>query len=1117
MIVFYSKAMPSKQTVLDKINSFIDATSPKLATFLHHQINQQQNAVTYKALFEAIHQGQFPLSYLAQWQQDYSQFIIDHYAPMVDKAVKQAAIDLSGEYAGALFDPQIGLMDDYIKTHGGQLIKEVTETQYKAINNLVRQASMTDTMTVDQLARAIRPCVGLTQRQAQYVKHYYDNLIDQGYSQQAALKKQAAYAAKVHRQRAQTIAETEMAFAYNAAADAVVQQNIKDGYFDSGVQKYWLTAADERVCDECGALDGETVPIDEPFSIGVKLPPAHPRCRCAVGYKNIKVLKPAPTQATTAPQSGTQAQPDPNYTQPTIPPDLSYSEFDFSYSGSKKLGTGEMHQYSDMDGNEWLFKPAQSKGGHDKEPFRAYVQEAGYKVQNIIDPDTAVPVQVISLQTPSGKKFGAIQKRMTDLDASFDLKDWQHSGGQLDAATLSQIQKENVTDWLLCNYDSHGGNFLRSKATGKIIGVDKEQAFRYINKAEAQKMSYTFHPNSTYGETEPIYNTVYRKFAKGEIDLNLNDTLAYIKRVEAVPDAQYREIFRSYAESLHGKGPQAEHLLDQIVDRKKNLRTTFEDFYGDLLTQRKGYKTTFQFVDGSPAFTAKPMAAATLSANTLKGMSLGDLKAIAQKQGIKYAWNMNKTQLVDAISDPSKTAQIVQDAKDRAHGIGTTKKPPAPKPAAPKAQPGRDINGVHQLSDALNDIDGTLQGSTPRGVALISDSTALEGLETNLRKVTIDGADYYELSGKLAHSKWEKTINAMSGQKAGNNWHFNQVKGSIDYTKPVLNLKAQTQTYGVGTKYIRNGDDILIVTGSDAESRARALMGQFNIRVQAANGADASRKIRELMRQAGIEDIADDVTTDALERYKKMRLIWQTDPALAGKLNAATASDKDIDAALKKLGITKARLDKVEVRQVTDGYWTLYDPENIALATKHDVAYLYHEAGSIDAAANVLSSKELLATTNRWNRGITSNGASSYEDVETGGADSVFTRIVHNRDISNSESRYGYFGDYVFVFDKKTLARTDWYAYTSDKYGRTTPSVFNSRPGTEKFLEETNSSYHKSNEVLFRKALPMDTLTEVRVPSRDVKPLIDMLKQKGIKEINGIKLEDLIKPGGRKV
>lgn len=1104
------KATPGKQTVLDKINSFIDASSPKLATFLHHQMNQQQNAVTYKELCEAIYQGQFPLSYLTKWQQDYSQFIVDYYSPMVNKAVQQAVIDLAGEYAGAIFDPQIGLMDDYIKNHGGKLIKDITETQYKAINNLVRQASMTETMTVDQLARAIRPCIGLTQRQAQYVKHYYDSLIDQGYSPKAALEKQSTYAAKVHRQRAQTIAETEMAYAYNEAADAVVQQNIKDGYFDPGVEKYWLTAADELVCDECGAIDGETVPIDADFSIGVKLPPAHPRCRCAVGYKNIKVLKPAPSPASTGTQSGAMTQ----QTQVTIPDAPNLRTLD--YKSSVKMGTGEMHQYTDEAGHEWLFKPAQSKYGGHKEAFRAYVQEAGYKVQGIVDPDTAVPVKALTLDTPKGQKFGAAQLRIEDLDNSFDLKSWQSSFGGTtpDASVIAQLQRENVTDWLMCNYDSHGGNFLLQQSTGRVIGVDKEQAFRYIGKAEAQQMSYTFHPNAVYGETEPIYNTIYRKFANGDIDINLNDVLPYIQRVEAVPDSAYREIFREYAEALYGKGNKAEQLLDQIVSRKQNLRVTFEDFYSDLLTQRKGYHTAFQFVDNASS-AQKSIATATLSTDALKAMSLNDLKAIAHKQNIKYAWNMNKAQLVEAISDPNKTAQIVQDAKNRAYGIGTTKKPSVPKPANTKA--GRDVNGVKQLSDALNDIDGTLQDSTPRGVALISDSSALEGMETNLRRVTIDGKDYYELSGKLTREKWEKTINGMSSQQTGSNWHFNQIKGSIDYTKPVLNLSAQTQTYGIGTKYIRSGDDILVITGSDAESSARALMGQFNIRVQAANGAEAARKMQELMKQAGISDIADDFTVEALDHYKKMRVIWQTDPALASKLNVATVSDKDIDAALKKLGITKARLDKVEVRQVTDGYWTLYDPENVVLAAKHDVAYLYHEASSIDAAVNVLSSNELLATTNRWGRGIVSNGASSSADIRTGGADSVFTRIVHNKDIAGGEYRYASFGDYVFVFDKKALARTDWYAYTSDEFGSTELGTFKNRPGTEAFYKATQTSYRRSNEVLFRKSLPMDTLTEVRVPAKDVQPLIAMLKQRGITKINGIKLENLIKAGGRTV
>lgn len=1092
------------QTTLDKINSFIDVQAPKLATFLHHQINMQQNAVTYKELREAIHQGQFPLSYIVKWQQDYSKFVVDYYAPFVEKAVTQTTSDLTAIYGVGFHDPQMGFIASFINDHGGKLIREVTETQYKAINMLVRQASMTETMTVDQLARAIRPCVGLTQRQAQYVKNYYDNLIDQGYSQQDALKKQAAYAAKVHRRRAQTIAETEMAFAYNAAADEVVRQNIKDGYIEPDVKKRWLTAADENVCDMCGHINGETVGLDDAFSIGVKLPPAHPRCRCAVAYDNIKVAVPA------APQPGTAgAQPlDPTYQQPTIADAPKFGTM--HYTGSQMLGTGEMYQYTDDDGYEWIFKPAQSKQGK-PEAFRAYVQEAGYRVQSIVDPDSAIPCGVVSLDTPKGMKLGAAQLRMTDLDPSFDLKAWQHGHGPPPTAEIiTQLQRENVTDWLMCNFDSHGGNFLLDGSSACLYGVDKEQAFRYIGDAAAQKMSYTFHPNVKYGETEPIYNTLYRKFAKGEIDIDLNDTLAYIKRVEAIPDAQYREIFRDYAEALHGKGNKAEQLLDQIVGRKKNLRATYETFYSELLTKRKGTQTAFQFIDKAASAATQPLQAVSMSGKALSGMPLSDLQAIAKQKGIKYAWNMNKGQLVDAISDPTKTAQIVADAKARAYAVGT--KPKAQKtPAAAPVPKDRKVNGITQLSDAMNDIDGTLAGSTPRGVALISDSTSLEGLETTLRKVEIDGKPYYELSGKMTQSKWLDVTNRLQAQ-SGTNWHFNVASGKIDYTKPVLELSSSTSTYRIPTKYIRNGDDIIVISGANAQSSGRALMGQFNIRVQASSGADASKRIMALMKQAGIDDIADDVTEAAIDRYKKMRLIWQTDPKLAGTLDAVTSSDAEIDRALTKLGITKQRLDKVQVRKVQDGYFTLYDPENVKLANKYKVAYLYHEASSADAAVSILQSGELLATTNRWGRGIVANGASSSTDIGTGGADSVFTRIVFDNQVGKNR-RYCSFGNYVFVFDKKALERTDWYAYRYDEFGTTETGTFFDRYGTEEHFKAARSRYSRSNELMFRKTLPLDTLKEIRVPASQRRGLIDKLRREGITQYNGIRIEDLIKEG----
>ncbi len=82
----------------------------------------------------------------------------------------------------------------------------------------------------------------------------------------------------------------------------------------------------------------------------------------------------------------------------------------------------------------------------------------------------------------------------------------RHKG--LTADQVQQIQREHVTDWLLGNYDSHGGNFV-TDTNGRLIGVDKEQSFRYITD-KASENDIRIPSNSKYGETEPLYNTVFR-------------------------------------------------------------------------------------------------------------------------------------------------------------------------------------------------------------------------------------------------------------------------------------------------------------------------------------------------------------------------------------------------------------------------------------------------------------------------------------------------------------------------------------------------------------------------------------------------------------------------------
>ncbi len=1118
--------------VQSTLYSFIDKQSPKLATVLAYNWKQQQKSITYKEIHDAILDGTLDMSYLTDWQDLYTDFLNTTYGPMVEKAVAQAAKDLSATYGGNFFDPQPGLMDKFINEHGGKLIREVTEGQYKAINVLVKQAAMTDTMTVDQLARAIRPCVGLTQRQAQSVKNYYDNLIDEGYTSADALKKQNEYADKVHRRRAATIAQTELAFAYNAGADAVIKQNISDGTFAAGITKKWMTAFDERVCKVCGKIDGESVAFDAPFSIGANIPPAHPLCRCTVAYENVVPLaQPAPsTPAADAEQTEVQPTED-------IPAEAAQAEQDsastipnaptigpLTYKGNEVLGTGQMYQYTDQDGAEWIFKPGQSKGGN-IESFRAYVQEAGHKVQGIVDEQSAIPVKALTLETPSGEKFGAAQLRIKDTDPDFNLKAWQAGYG--DAPTpkiIEQLQRENVTDWLMCNYDSHGGNFIYDSQVGRMFGVDKEQAFRYINKVDAQTMSLTYHPNSIYGETEPIYNTMYRKFANGELDIDLNNTLAYIKRVEAIPDDAYREIFRDYAEALYGQGSQAEDLLNKIVARKQVLRTTFEDFYSQILTERKGKPMTFVFADTvQTTTTATTFQTAGMSVDVLKTMTKKELQVIAKSKGMIYTGHMDKSMLVEALSDPSKADEMMAKAKAKINanaGNPVIRQPRKPK-AAPAA-PNTEVEGITKLSATMDDFDIALEEANIRGVVCISDKTALEGLQTNIRKITVDGRTAYEFNGKLTNSRWvQANKDIKSANAATGGWQFHPAQGTIDYKSPTLNLSTLgTQRYSrIPTQYIKSGDDVLVLAAKDCEDSARAMMGEFNVRVFAENGIDAAAKVKNLIDQANLTDIYEDVSPATLDRYKKMRLIWQNDPTLADTLDAAKSTDVEIDNVLKQIGITQERVDKLRLVKITDNYFTYVDDAAEAVIKDKNVAYVWNGVSSADSAASIIESGELTASAQRLRRGIIGSGCSVDSDIGSGGADSVFTRIAMKQDIGNQRFSASFAsGEYQFVFDRKLLCRTDWYAYLDDEFGSTKSTNLWRRKSPADHFDALSQSYRDENEAMFRKSIPLDMLTEIRCDANYKRDnLLDMLRGKGITAINGKKIEDVIKVGRGKL
>lgn len=241
---------------------------------------------------------------LDTWRQDYSIMVSNSLRTMWENAIVggskgQPILDnLAFE-----FNSQTPGINRWINERAASFVTVCTNEQKEAIAALVSQ-KMRESHTVDELARLIRPCIGLTKGDAEANAKYYDNVVatlkkDHPRMKASSIRKKALeasrkYAERQHRQRAFTIAQTESAFAYNRGADEGVRQAQEQRLLGECIKR-WSTSGDDAVCEICASLEGTEIRMDEEFEFkgrvlfpGHKmLPPAHPRCACAIEYIEI--------------------------------------------------------------------------------------------------------------------------------------------------------------------------------------------------------------------------------------------------------------------------------------------------------------------------------------------------------------------------------------------------------------------------------------------------------------------------------------------------------------------------------------------------------------------------------------------------------------------------------------------------------------------------------------------------------------------------------------------------------------------------------------------------------------------------------------------------------------
>lgn len=175
----------------------------------------------------------------------------------------------------------------FASKRAGQLIVSIDELTRIAIRKIIID-SFNEQLDYRVTARRIKNIIGLHPQWAEAVtkfeKRELERLIKSGMKEAKARQTSAAsaskYADRLRGARATMIARTEIQIAQNEGRYEGWKQADEEGYIDPSALKMWVTAKDERTCDVCAPLDGELVPWNGVFSVGLELPTVHPNCRC---------------------------------------------------------------------------------------------------------------------------------------------------------------------------------------------------------------------------------------------------------------------------------------------------------------------------------------------------------------------------------------------------------------------------------------------------------------------------------------------------------------------------------------------------------------------------------------------------------------------------------------------------------------------------------------------------------------------------------------------------------------------------------------------------------------------------------------------------------------------
>lgn len=378
---------------------------------------------------------------------------------------------------------------------------------------------------------------------------------------------------------------------------------------------------------------------------------------------------------------------------------------------------------------------------------------------------------------------------------------------------------------------------------------------------------------------------------------------------------------------------------------------------------------------------------------------------------------------------------------------------------------------------------------------VIGDGEHVEGQQLSFIK-TDTGA---QLTFKLTSSAYDKLASSQDTPPSSGTRYISYVAKNGHYG---IDHEIMTTTADM---FHANGLDVLIARRN---SNWRALDGVVSINLpEQDTTTDAPISNDELGRRAdavmrnllNIEDafISPDHMSEV--KYKVARYAWHH------KIEDGTGANIPVDKLVRQ--------------EVFPGYSTIVEPGKYEEYERRHGEYALTHYVSSDRMLPKILKNGLMATHERFRRGVKAIGMSSEADLSTGGADSVFVRTVTEQSLRGGSSDDSTYDNTIIILKPELMDRTDWYTYAQDQYGTTDPSVFDARLSPESLLAQLNRRGWRqmtANEQMFRTGIPIEAMAGVSVGSPEHREdLIKSLYESGITEVNGAPVEDFIKVAER--